>query len=64
MSEQRTPITQSVEVGDVHHSGGSASEGDDILRFQLLDRRMCSSEDDRRINAIVAPLATLLETLI
>ena len=62
--ENRTPTSQFVEVGDVDRLGESASEGEDNLRSQLLDRRLSLSEIDRRINAIAAPLATQLETLI
>ena len=63
--ENRTPTRQFDEVGDVHHSGESASERENNLQSQLLDRRMFffSNEVERRINAIVAPLATQLETL-
>ena len=64
LEENRTPTRQFVEVGDVHPSGQSASEGEDNLQSQLLDRRMSSSEVDRIINAIGATLATQLETLI
>ena len=65
MSEgNRTPTGRFVEVNDVHRSGESASEGEDNLRVQLLDRRMSSCEFDRKINAIIAPLSTQLEKLI
>ena len=65
MSEKnRTPARLFVEVVDVHHSGGSASEGEDNLHSQLQDRGLFSSAVDRRINAIVAPLATQLEAFI
>ena len=40
-----------------HYSGESAGEGEHNFQSQLLDRRMSSTERDRRINAIVAPLA-------
>ena len=62
--ENRTSTRQFVEIGDVHHSGESASEGEDNLQSQLLDRRLPSSEVDRGIDAIVAPLATQLVALI
>ena len=61
--KNRTPTRQSVEVGHVHHSGESASEGGDNLKSQPLDRGMYSIEVNRRINAIVAPLAAQLETI-
>ena len=65
MSEENiTPTRQFTEIGDVHHSGESAKEREDYLQSQLVDRRLCSNEVNRRINAIVAPLATELETLI
>ena len=38
--ENRTPTRQFVEVGDVHHSSESASEGEENLRSQLLCRRI------------------------
>ena len=53
-----------MEVGDVHHSGQSASEEEGNLQSQLLDRKLFSSEVDKRINAIVAALAAQLETII
>ena len=62
--EHRTPTRQFVEVGDIHHLGEFTSEEEDTLQSQFLDRRMPSNEVDWRINAIVAPLATQLETLI
>ena len=52
--ENRTSTRQFVEVGDVHHSDESASEGEENLQSQLLDRRLFSTEVDWRINAIVA----------
>ena len=65
MSEvNRTPTKQFVEIGDNHHSGESVSDGEENLRSQLLDRTITSSQVDRRINAIVAPLSTGLEMLI
>ena len=65
MSERnRTPTRSFIEVGNVHHSGESADEGEDNLQLQLLDRKMSSGEVDGRINAIVAPLATQFATLI
>ena len=62
--EKRTPTRQFVTVGDVYLSEESASEGEDSLQSKLLGRRMSSSEVDRGKNAIVAPLATQLKTLI
>ena len=62
--ENKTPTRQFVEVGDAHNSGESASEIEENLQSQLIDRRFSSSEVDRRINGIVAPLGTPLETLI
>ena len=62
--ENRTPTRQFVEIGDLHASGESGSEAEDQLQSQLLDRKISSSEVDRRINAIVSPVATQLETLI
>ena len=62
--ENRTPTRQFVESGDVHQSGGSDSEGKDNLQSHLLERRLSSSEIDRRINAIVAALAMQVETLL
>ena len=62
--ENRTPTRQFGDVGDSHHWGESASKGKDNLQSQSLDRRMFSSEVDRRIKAIVAPLAAQLETII
>ena len=62
--ENRTPKKHFVEVIDCHHSSELASERENNLQSQLLDRRISSSEADRKINAIVAPLATQLETLI
>ena len=62
--ENRTPTTrQLAEVGDVHHSGESASEREDNLQSQLLDCRLSSIEVNKKINAIVGPLATQLKTL-
>ena len=57
-----TPTRQFIKVGDIHHSGESASEGEDNLQSQLLDRRLSSGEVDRKINAISASLAMQLET--
>ena len=62
--EHRPPNKQFIEVIDFHHSGESASEREDNLQSQSLDRRISSSEVDRKIKAIVAPLDTHLETLI
>ena len=65
MSEgSRTSTRQFVEIGDAHVSAESASDVEDNLQSQKLERKLWSSEVDRRINAIVAPLATQLETLI
>ena len=62
--ENRTPSRPFVEISDVYHSGESASEGEDNLHSQLLNRRLSSSGVDRKINAIIYPLATQLEMLI
>ena len=62
--ENRTLTRQFVENGDLHASGESGSEAEDQVQSQLLDRKILSSEVDRKINAIVAQLATQLETLI
>ena len=65
MSEgNRTPTPKFVDIGNVHASVGSTSDGEDNLQSQLLERKLSSSKVDRRINAIVAPLATQIETLI
>ena len=53
--ENRTPTRPFFDVGDIHLSGGSASEVEDNLQSQLLDRRLSLNKLDRRINAIVAP---------
>ena len=62
--ENRTPTRQFVQIGEAHSSAESASGVEDNLQSQLLERRFSSSEVERRINAIVAPLAAQLETLI
>ena len=62
--ENRIPTRQFVEVDDAHVSVESANDVEDNLQSQLLERKLSSSEVDRRINAIVVPLATQLETLI
>ena len=62
--ENRTPTREFIETGDAHVSAESASDVEDNPQSQLLERKLSSSEIDRRINAIVAPLATQLETLI
>ena len=62
--ENKTLTGQFAEVGFVHHSGESASDGEENLRSEPLDRRMTSSEIDRKINPIVAPLSSQLELLI
>ena len=65
MSERnRTPARLFVEVGDAHASAESASDVEDKLQSQLLERKLSSSEVDRRMDAIIAPLTTQLETLI
>ena len=65
MSEgNRTPTQQFVEVGDAHVSAESTNDVEDNLQSDLLERKLSSSQVDRRINSIVAPLATQLETLI
>ena len=65
MSEgNRKPTRQFVEIGDAHVATESGSDTGDNLQSQLLDRKSSSSEIDRIINAIVAPLATQLEMLI
>ena len=66
MSEKnRTPTRQFVEIVEAQHdSAESASDLEDNLQSQLLERRISSTELDRRITAIVAPLAIQLETLI
>ena len=61
---KRTPTGQFVEVGDVPQSGESASEGEDNLQSQFEEGRKFSSEVNSRINVIVAPIVTQLETLI
>ena len=65
MSEaNRLPTRQFVEIGNSHVLAESASDFDDDLQSQLLERKLSSGEVDKRINPIVAPLATQLETLI
>ena len=65
MSEaSRAPTGKFVEVRDAHNSGESATDGEENPRSQAPDRRMTSSEIDRRINEIVAPLSTQLKTFI
>ena len=61
--ENRTPTRQFVEVGVAHVSAESASDVADNLQSQLPERKLSTSEVDRRINAIVASLTTQLETL-
>ena len=61
--ENRTLTRQFVEIGDAHNSVESASDAKDNLLSQLLERRLSWSEVDRKINAVVAPLATQLEAL-
>ena len=39
-------------------------DAEDNIQSQLLERKLSSSEVDRRINATVAPLSTLFETMI
>ena len=62
--ENRTSTRQFVEIGDAPNSIEPASDAEGNLQSQLLERRLSSSEVERRINAKVAPLATQLETLI
>ena len=62
--EKRSPTKQFVDADDVHHSGESTSDGEEKLLSQLLNRWMISSEIDRKINAMVAPLSAQLEVLI
>ena len=62
--ENRTPTRHFVKLGDVYHSGGSGNDGEENLRSNLLDRRLTSSEMDRKINSIVAPPSFQLEALI
>ena len=59
--ENRTPTRHFVKLGDAHNLGESATanNGEENLRSLLLERRMTSSETDRRIDAIVAPLPNL-----
>ena len=62
-AENRTPTGQFVEMGFAPISLESASDAGYNLQSLLLERRLWSSEVDRRINAMVAPIATHLETL-
>ena len=62
--ENTTPTWQFLEIGDAHISAESESDAEDNLQYQILDRKLSSSEVDRWINAIVAPLAMQLEKLI
>ena len=62
--ENKTPTRPFIEIGDAHNQVESASDVEDNLQSQLLERKFSSSEVDRRIKAISAPLATQLETLI
>ena len=62
--ENRTTTRQFLAVGDAHVSAESTTDAEDNLQSQLLDRMLSSSEVYIRINTIVAPLATQLETLI
>ena len=50
------------ELGDAHNSGESASDGEENVLAQLLDRRLTSSEIVWRINAIVAVLVCMTST--
>ena len=52
--EVKTSTRQFIEISDVHYSGEQASDGEDALQSQLLDRRSYSSEVGMKINAIVA----------
>ena len=64
MSESnRTTTWQFIEIGDAHVSTELASDVEDNLQSQLPDWKLTSSEVGKRINAIVAPLSTQLETL-
>ena len=62
--ENRTPTRQLVEIGEAHLSVESANDAEDNLQSQLLERKLLSSEFDRKINALVASLATQIGTLI
>ena len=62
--ENRTPTRQFVENGYTHKSAESAADVADNLQSQALERRLSSIEVDGGINAMVAPLATQLETLV
>ena len=56
--ENRTPTRQFFELDDVHHSGESASEGEDTFQWHLFIIKMSLNEVDSSINAIVASWAT------
>ena len=65
MSEEDRRLTrQFVEIGDAHISAESACDVEDNLQSQILERKISSSEVDRRTIAIVAPLVIQSETLI
>ena len=60
----RTPTRHFVESGVVHASVEPASDGEDNLQSQLLEKNLSPSEVDRRLNAIVTLLATQIEALV
>ena len=56
MSEGNITLTRLfVEIGDALISTESASDIENNVQFQLLERKLLSSEVDRRINAIYLP---------
>ena len=65
MSEgKRTATRRHVEIGDTHVSAQSGGDVKVNLQSQVLKQKLSPREVDRRINGIVAPLATPLEMLI
>ena len=62
--ENRTPTLQFVELGDIHQSRESNSDGEENLRSQFLERSVIFSEVEKKINGIVASLFTDLEALV
>ena len=56
--ENQAPTRQFIELSVAHISCESASDWEENLPSHLLDRRMTSSEIDRRLNAIVALLSS------
>ena len=60
----RTSSGQVLDLGVIHHSGESGGDEEENLLSQLFCRRTTSSEVDRKINSIVAPLSTQLGALI